>query len=263
MTLCEPITLCHWHDAIEFIQIVEGGLYCHINGDSILLNQHDGLLINANHLHYATPLSTESCTYRYILLDSALLLDNRFLCNHDIIAKWNTSSPAYLSFDGIKDNNLLNTISRIIYLKSQNNLDYASKILYELRTFLIQLYQKKETMHPVSLKEIDTNLKIMQNMISFIYTHYSERLSLSRIALSGNVSQSKCCHLFRTFLKQTPIEFLNKYRLKMSIHMLLHTQTNITNIALDCGFNHLSYFSELFYRYYQCTPRDYRKTNGV
>ena len=65
--------------------------------------------------------------------------------------------------------------------------------------------------------------------------------------------------IFKEYLHQPPIDFLNKYRLKVSGYLLTHTQSSITEIALSCGFNHLSYFSKIFLREYGCTPTEYRK----
>lgn len=96
-------------------------------------------------------------------------------------------------------------------------------------------------------------------MVSYLYQHYSEKITLDDIAASGHVSRSKCCRIFKHYLQQSPIDFLNAYRLKVSCSLLASTDKSITEIALACGFNHLSYFSKYFAENYGCTPREYRK----
>ena len=59
-------------------------------------------------------------------------------------------------------------------------------------------------------------------------------------------------------MQQSPVEFLNAYRLKISCQLLCTTRKSITEIAMLCGFNHLSYFSKYFMECYGCTPREYR-----
>lgn len=44
-----------------------------------------------------------------------------------------------------------------------------------------------------------------------------------------------------------------------SCSLLASTDKSITEIALACGFNHLSYYSKYFAESYGCTPREYRK----
>ncbi len=96
------------------------------------------------------------------------------------------------------------------------------------------------------------------NLLIYSYQNYASRLTLDEIASSGGVCRSKCCQIFKKYLNHTPIEFLNTYRLKVSPYLLVQTNTPITEIAFSCGFNHLSYYSEMFRSYYGCTPKDYR-----
>ncbi|MFQ6951908.1 helix-turn-helix transcriptional regulator [Blautia wexlerae] len=69
---------------------------------------------------------------------------------------------------------------------------------------------------------------------------------------------SKCCQIFKHYMQQSPVDFLNAYRLKISCQLLCTTRKSITEIAMLCGFNHLSYFSKYFMECYGCTPREYR-----
>ncbi len=61
------------------------------------------------------------------------------------------------------------------------------------------------------------------------------------------------------YLQQSPVDFLNACRLKVSCRLLDTTDQTVTEIALACGFNHLSYFSKSFCAAYGCTPREYRR----
>ena len=50
-----------------------------------------------------------------------------------------------------------------------------------------------------------------------------------------------------------------EYRLDKSIKLLSIPSYSITEIALKCGFNSSSYFTEIFHRNIGCTPSQYRK----
>ena len=91
--------------------------------------------------------------------------------------------------------------------------------------------------------------------------HYSEKVTLNDLAAFAHISRSKCCRIFKHYLQQSPIDFLNAYRLKVSCSLLASTNKTITEIAFACGFNHLSYYSKYFAESYGCTPREYRKRN--
>lgn len=45
----------------------------------------------------------------------------------------------------------------------------------------------------------------------------------------------------------------------MACLKLAHTNDSITEIALSCGFNDVSYFIKLFHRYKETSPRKYKQ----
>ena len=109
----------------------------------------------------------------------------------------------------------------------------------------------------------DPDVEIQKEMAAYIGGNYGRKLTLEDIAAAGHVSRSKCCQIFRRFMGQTPIEYLNTYRLKLSRNLLIETDKSVTEIALACGFNHLSYFSRIFYRTFGATPIEYRVQHGL
>ena len=54
-------------------------------------------------------------------------------------------------------------------------------------------------------------------------------------------------------------EYLNYVRLKHAQTALLTTNSSITDIALEYGFNDSNYFKDLFKKVYGKSPREYRK----
>ncbi|HIS27522.1 MAG TPA: helix-turn-helix transcriptional regulator [Candidatus Pullilachnospira intestinigallinarum] len=103
--------------------------------------------------------------------------------------------------------------------------------------------------------------KIM-DLFQRICQNYRKKLSLQEIAEAGNVSRNKCCSLFKQFVNQTPLEFLNSYRLESSIPLLLDTSRSITEVALSSGYQGSSYYAEIFRRYKGLSPSEYRKKNS-
>jgi AraC family cel operon transcriptional repressor len=77
------------------------------------------------------------------------------------------------------------------------------------------------------------------------------------VALSG-VSSAHLSRTLKAQYGQTPTEFLNALRIARAAALLATTSQEIMDIALDCGFENLSYFYRLFRRQYGQTPRAYR-----
>ena len=99
----------------------------------------------------------------------------------------------------------------------------------------------------------------LKTMISYIQDNYQDKVTLNDIAEAGMMCQSKCCRLFKEMVKQSPIEYLQNYRIQKGIDLLEHSALSITEIALECGFHGASYFTETFRKINGITPKDYRK----
>ncbi|MDD7352225.1 MAG: AraC family transcriptional regulator [Peptoniphilaceae bacterium] len=101
---------------------------------------------------------------------------------------------------------------------------------------------------------------LFRKMCDFIYTNYMNKLTLENIASMGNVSKSKAINIFNKYAQRSPVDFLNLYRLKVASEKLKDTEQSISEIALNTGFNQPSYFNRLFFREYNMTPSEYRKS---
>lgn len=253
--------LCHWHDDIEFIYILKGKMNYSVNGKKILLNEQDCIMINSRQMHYGYSFQQQECNFICILFHPNLFTANKLVYKNYITPILENPNIEYFYFDSKNNNNLeiKKVFDKIVYLKKHTPPAYELEIIGILHIFWSRLLQNFSIIPKKLNYYASPDLIIQKNMVSYIYQHYTERLSLSDIASSGTVCRNKCCLIFKHYLKQSPIEFLNSYRLKISCNLLINTSDSITEIAFACGFNHLSYYSKLFFRNYGCTPSEYRK----
>lgn len=258
--------LCHWHEDIEWIHVLEGEMYYLINGKRVHLKAQDCLMVNARQMHYGYSVNRRECIFTCILCHPLLLAPSPLLYDNYISPVLKNNSLEYLIFPSSDpfSQKIKTSLASVLEVKEEGEQGYELEVL----GILSQVWRhilKKEGVLPVQKRKGQeekpvSDLSIQRAMVSYICQHYGEKLSLEDIARSGNVGRSKCCSVFRQYLQQSPIDFLNHYRLKASCHLLKNTAMSITQIALSCGFVHLSYYSKLFLRCYGCTPGEYRKT---
>ena len=110
----------------------------------------------------------------------------------------------------------------------------------------------------ISQNTSSLSLNTLKKMVLYIQEHYEDKITLADIAKAGSCCKSKCSELFKRYLKDSPVVYLNKYRLKISCDMLRNTDKTITAVALDSGFNGASYYCEIFHKYYGMTPHEYK-----
>lgn len=78
-----------------------------------------------------------------------------------------------------------------------------------------------------------------------------------------HTSKSEFCRLFKAAMHQTPFDFLLHYRIQKSLPLLCSTDQSVTEIAGCVGFSSSSYYSEVFRKFMQCSPTEYRRNNAA
>ena len=115
----------------------------------------------------------------------------------------------------------------------------------------------------LSVKEVmspDNARKILRykTIVSYIEEHYQEPVSLQQLADAIPCNSQYLCRFFREIAGVSPIQYLISYRLEKACSLLSHTALPITEIAMDCGFDNISYFIRKFKECRGCTPGAYR-----
>lgn len=260
-TYPDRCALCHWHEDLEFIHILKGKMYYRVNGSRVLLQENDCIMVNARQMHYGYSFQNQDCTFSCILFHPQLFSGNQALAQKYILPLTGNSNLEFIHFN--QQNPLHSEIAggldRISELKKQAHPGYEMAIVGIMSLFWSRLLQTSMVTVPEPADNTGTDLTLQRDMVSYVYQHYTEKITLSDIAAAGNVSKSKCCAIFKYYLQQSPIDFLNHYRLEVSCNLLKNQKLNVTQVAVACGFNHLSYYSKLFCKNYGCTPSDYRK----
>lgn len=93
-----------------------------------------------------------------------------------------------------------------------------------------------------------------------IQAHLFENLSLQDLAVLTGCSLSSFKRKFNTVFGTSPTRYIKVKRLEKAKQLLDRTNLTISEIAYDCGFNDVGYFSKCFTAQYQSSPSAYRKT---
>ena len=253
--------LCHWHEDIELIYVIEGEMNYRINDRDILLKEKDCLVVNSRQLHYGYAHLRRECRFICILFHPGLLNASPKIYQYYVAPFIENKNIAYFHYtaDSANHEQVQALLNRILLLKTEEKDAYELEAISTLYLLWRILFLQHKSLLEQEPAYHYSDLALQKKMVSYIYEHYQDTLTLDAIAASGNISRSKCCIIFKRYLRQSPIDFANKYRLEVSRYLLANTRSSIAQIAVSCGFNHLSYFSKLFCREYGCTPTEYRR----
>ncbi|MEL6850636.1 MAG: AraC family transcriptional regulator [Bacteroidota bacterium] len=92
-----------------------------------------------------------------------------------------------------------------------------------------------------------------------IHAHLFEDLKIEDLAFFAGLSLSSFKRKFKEVFDTSPNRYIRAKRLEKAQQLLKQTDLRISEIAYDCGFNDLGYFSKSFIAAFQVSPSDYRK----
>ncbi|WP_239644581.1 helix-turn-helix domain-containing protein [Enterococcus crotali] len=99
----------------------------------------------------------------------------------------------------------------------------------------------------------------VQKVIDKIRSEYTSELTLKCVAQSLHLNVMYLGQLFKKETKKSFSQYLNQYRMKKAQNLLLYTDDNVNEIADKIGFNNSTYFSQLFKKMNDLTPKEFRE----
>jgi AraC-like DNA-binding protein len=93
----------------------------------------------------------------------------------------------------------------------------------------------------------------------FIKAHFATIETLGEVAAHAGVGPDHMRHLFQASRGRTLVRYLNEVRVARAGALLVHSSLEIKEIARQCGFRDVYYFSTVFRRLRRVSPGQYRK----
>ena len=99
----------------------------------------------------------------------------------------------------------------------------------------------------------------VRDWMEFIHNNIQRPLSLKEVASHFQVSSSYASRLFKQEIGKTMITFITEEKMKEAGVLLHESNLSIKEIAKRVGYEDPFYFDRVFHKYYQMTPREYRR----
>lgn len=100
--------------------------------------------------------------------------------------------------------------------------------------------------------------RVVRKVMAYIHQHYAEPISRRDMAAYAGVSERHLDRCFRQDTSITPVDYLNRYRIRQAKILLAQGEKSLTEIALAVGFSSSSHFGRVFRREVGSSPSAYR-----
>ena len=109
------------------------------------------------------------------------------------------------------------------------------------------------------LRSIHYRESRIKSICDYIHQNYNKKLSIESISKVVSLSPIYLCRFFKEITGQTITEYINHFRLAQAAALIKTTDKKLLDVALETGFNNLSYFSNQFKRYMGVTPSEFKE----
>jgi AraC family transcriptional regulator len=102
------------------------------------------------------------------------------------------------------------------------------------------------------------DLRSLQRAREYVHAHFSENLTLARVARASGVHPVYLGQIFRQEFGETLGEYLNRIRVHAAAAMLANSDLPLSAVAADLGFYDQSHFTRVFRQFTGATPGTFR-----
>lgn len=243
-----------FHEEIEIKLFYEGSSTLLVGNESIVTQPGDVVFINPYQFHSTVGYGEIKGKYHLLMIgldffgsDNRDLFDLRYLFIKEHISI-NTL---------IRGNERISQIVADIVSELRSGKEMYEQIIrglmLELFVMLLRDYKSENNTKYPSDKKI-RNYEIIYPAIRKIRTDYTARLSVDELALMCNVSKYHFCRIFKESTSMTVVQYQNEYRLQIADTLLKTKDMSIREIAEQCGFDDMCYFSRCYKKKFGDSP---------
>lgn len=249
----------HWHEQIELLYILKGNAEIQCNSNVFHVKPGDLVIINSNELHYGESLSDE-LSYYVIIIDISLLHSSSIDVIETKYITPITRSMILFSNKVTMDQSLSDCIRNMIHEYENKETGYELAIKSNIYHLLVLLLRNQKS-RILTVEEYNTrvkNLESFKKVLKYIDEYFIEDITLTQLSKMMSVCNSHFCRAFKTLTGKTLSEYINRIRISKAEYLLANSGMNISEVAMNTGFNDINYFSRLFRKYKKVSPTEYR-----
>lgn len=253
----------HWHTDFEIATAESGVLEFQIGQQHIRLNAGESIFVNGNILHGIRQVSGEvPDPMPNIVFSGAVIAPE----TGEIYRKYiqpvaRCDRLPYILFDQKSGwHQEVNRLVKNIYcLMHEKRQCYEMAVQRDLSRIFEYIFSNFDALPKSDNTRIQINTQIrIQKMLSYIWEHYAESVTLGDIAAAADISRSEAGRCFNSYMQCSPVEALIQYRLQIAHRLIRDTTLTLQEISASCGFHSVHYFIRQFRERYGCPPGQFR-----
>lgn len=258
-----PDHFAHFHEYLEMLYLSEGQMDIWLNDKHYSFSRGELIIINSNETHR---LSSVAPISRYIVIKftpkllysiGQSLKETQYVL--PFLAEHSDQPRVYK-----KDFTDSNEIPPLIYDAMEEWKEKSTGYELALKADVLKIIRRVVAFlsdQGINVTVSSANGNIQQT-ISTILEYINENfrtVSEMEVAEHFSISYSYFSRTFKQTMNKSFKEYINYLKINEAQRLLLTTTKSITDISMDLGFSSSSHFINVFKKYKDCSPKQYKK----
>lgn len=263
----DRLVYCHYHDEFEFNYVIEGTVVMEIGTERIPVHAGDAVIIHANEIHSGY-CEKEAHARMYGIIFKLDMLRSQepdvcqskylepFLCGHYRFPSYIPNKPGWQA-------KVISEMARIVETYQQQPFGYEWMIKSSFYSIMAEIIvnQAFVTQNEQSVMTSE-KLERFKKSISYIQEHYKSPITVEDIAGAAGIGVDHFYKFFKQISGETPVTYVNRHRTRIAANLLKYTDLSVLDVALQSGFDNVSYFIKTYKKYTGLTPSAWRKKSS-
>ena len=252
----------HWHEEIEITLIREGMSDYRVGQEEFRAEEGDIILIPpyCTHSAYEIPGKTmvsDSLVFHLDLLGAQGqdLSASKYLRP---LAEGQLQMPEVIRSSDKGYGEIKETFLRALDCFQSRPPFYEMLRRESLLHVIILLFELGYIREPQESRSTFINRLQLRNVLTYIAEHYREKIKVADLSDLSGFSESYFMSFFKQYVGMSCIQYINHYKIQKAAHALEETSQPVMEIAMDHGFDNISYFNLQFRKEFGMTPREFR-----
>ena len=276
----------HWHDELEIIYVKHGKLHVTISGENYIGNPKEAFVVSPGSLHFMGSPTGDVDYYTFLFPVEYISFQTDDIMEKTILSPLRHGrlmiKPQIMDMAEdicerlIEINDRMSGLNRRTSEKSKNgesrknielqksdqsqNITLANiNAQFETKMTLIKFIQKMWQNGLILENAANGTNTTEKEMITYIRQNYTREISLQEFGMQFHLSEKYVSRYFKEHFHITLSQYINHLRLEHARQLLQESTVPVTEVALQSGYQNVSYFIRCFKKMYGVSPLKYRK----
>ena len=247
--------LAHIHKAVELLYIKEGSYTVSLDNTCYEIGEGDLILFCSGAIHHVVTGESAQNSYYVIKIPPSFFLG---FAKRDAGAEYamrfalnRRESKCLWRKEELKENEIKRVLDTLVNEFTQGK--YASEVAIKLKIMELLLTILRQYTPSEPLVNDQTS-HLICSVMNYVQERFAEDIDEKEIAKSYGMSYS---HFSRSFKKVTGMTFknyLNRTRISKAEQLLFLKGCSVSEAAIACGYNSISYFIKVYRLFTGTTP---------